>query len=160
MPRRLLITALAAAATLLSASTALASTTFDTDPNEPNIGPERDIEWVAVDHPPSVSGRWVRHTIKLRAPYLNTPCVYLRGDESYKLYNGAIHGNGPTTPVVVNQTPAGAPDTVSYSFSLDRIGNPTSYEWWVISCGGSGGDRAPDTGRYSHWVGFPQPAFP
>ena len=50
------------------------------DPDEPSLADRYDIEWAAVEHPPSVSGRLVRHTIRTRAPYgtARTPRLFLR----------------------------------------------------------------------------------
>jgi hypothetical protein len=158
MPRRPIITILAALGLALACSpAAFGSSTLIPDSDEPNVPDDRDIEWAAVDHPPSVSGRWVRHTVKFRAPYSRLPCFALRTDRTYKLYGGVIYGGGPATPVQVTQTPPGAPDTVSYSFDVNRIGNPSSYMWSARNCEGTLlGDRAPDNAIWEvHWLGPP-----
>jgi hypothetical protein len=155
--RRSALVLAAAALALTSASTAAAHTGVVPDPDEPDLPSACDIEWAAVDHPPSVSGRFVRHTIKTMAPYANAPGLYLRTPDgsSYKLFRGKIYGSGLSpTRVIDTQTPAGAPDTISFTFDLATIGNPVSYEWRAVDgCGPYVVDYAPDAGWVEHYIG-------
>jgi hypothetical protein len=134
------------------------------DPDEPGLADHIDIEWAAVEHPPSVSGRLVRHTIKTRAPYDPTriPRLYLRvwapsdNPSGYRRY--MVHGTtmlgpyGEQTAVWRNETPAGDPDTVSYTFNLGQIGLPASYEWRAAILPPLEADLVPDTGWVVHRI--------
>jgi hypothetical protein len=156
MPQRLLITALVAtAATLLAASTALATPQLVLDADEPNVPADADIESVSIHEPPVVGTPMVTHTIKFRAPYRKEPCMYIRTTRLYKLYNGVLHGPN-TQPVIVGR----GSDTVSYTFRTSLIGSPAAYEWRVVNCVAGQGDRAPDQGYEVHRVGFPMPSLP
>jgi hypothetical protein len=162
MPRRLLIAALTAAATLLLGSTALATPQLVQDADEPNLPADVDIESVSIHEPPVVGTTMVTHTIRFRGPYRKEPCMYIRTSRLYKLYNGVLHGPN-AQPVIVGRTPAAAPDTITYTFRTSVIGSPASYQWRVTSCSGSGStDLAPDSGYEIHYVGapLPGPAFP
>src|SRR5262245_33473688 len=163
-PPRLAAALAATALALASASAASAHVGVVSDPDEPDLSAECDIEWAAVDHPPSVSGQIVRHTIKTRAPYANAPGLNFRTPDgrTFKLYRGKIYGSTLSpTRVIDTQTPAGAPDTVSFTFNLGVIGNPASYEWRAVDgCGLGFVDYAPDAGWIEHWIGPPfQPAL-
>jgi hypothetical protein len=101
-----LLTAVAAVALALAAPAAtLAHTAVVPDPDEPSLLDRYDIEWVAVEHPPSVSGRIVRHTIKTRAPYgpARTPWLYLRASSEPpgKYRNYRIRGTMMLAKLVV-----------------------------------------------------------
>ena len=131
----LLAAAIAAGALVLAfASAAIAHVEVVSDPDEPGVAAERDLEWAGVEHPPSLSGRIVRHTIKTMAPYTRRPClgVLTSSGSSYLMCGPSVAtpGGGSTT-VGVSETPAGAPHTVSYTFNLSQIGDPVSYRWNV-----------------------------
>jgi hypothetical protein len=131
--RRLAAAIAAGALMLVTASAAVADGALVSDPDEPGVPAERDLAWASVGHPPSVSGRIVRHTIKTMAPYARRPCLgIVTSVGSYAMCGPlvATPGGGSTT-VGVSETPAGAPDTVSYTFNLSQIGDPVSYLWNV-----------------------------
>jgi hypothetical protein len=163
MARLLKLLAAVAALALISPAVTAAHTGIVADPDEPGNYPDRfDIETAGVDHPPSVSDRLVRHTIKTRAPYgvAATPWLDLRAPSEipgkYDLYR--IRGtmmlgpDGSRTPVWRSETPAGDPDTVSYTFNLGQIGNPAVYEWRAEGRYLLQPDLVPDTGWLAHRI--------
>jgi hypothetical protein len=102
----------------------------------------------------------VRHTIKTRAPYgpARRPWLRLRAPSEVpgKYRNYRIRGTmmlGPDrqrTAVWRNETPAGDPDTVSYTFNLGQIGLPAFYEWRAETPDPLEADLVPDTGWVVH----------
>lgn len=146
---------------LAAAAAALGHTQVVSDPDEPNLTAGYDIEWAAVDHPPSVRNQLVRHTIKTRAAYgpARTPRLYFRvlrsglprKYHSYRVYGTIISGPDGRTPVVRVEKPVGGPDTVSYTFDLRQIGNPPAYEWRAATPN-LDVDRVPDEGWIKHKV--------
>jgi hypothetical protein len=130
------------------------------DPDEPNLTAERDLEWAAVDHPRSASGPVVRHTLKTRARYERPPFLYIRTPDgvTHKITARGVLSPGRHTPLVRTETPAGAPDTVSYAFLLSQIGDPRYYHWRAVSAGFPDRDRLPDSGWVKHRIDTPFPA--
>ena len=104
-----------------------------------------DIEWAGATRVFTPGVGWEHiHTIKTRGPYSRRPCVRLlvpgpTRTERYTVCNHKIRGR----KVRVTQTPAGAPDTVSYTFNATAIGSPSEYRW-LATAGTPVADRAPD----------------
>jgi hypothetical protein len=151
MARLLKLLAAVAALALVSPAVTAAHTGIVADPDEPGNYPDR-----------FVSDRLVRHTITTRAPYgvAATPRLDIRTPSEipgkYRLYR--IRGtmmlapDGTRTPVWRSETPAADPDTVSYTFNLGQIGNPTVYEWRAESLYLIQPDRVPDVGWLAHRI--------
>lgn len=143
---KLLVAVTAAALALAAPAATLAHTAITADSDEPSVPDRFDIESVAVEHPLSVSGRLVRHTIKSRAPYgvAATPRLDLRAPSEvpgkYRFYR--IRGtmmlgpDGERTAVWRSETPGArhwldrAPDhpvdarrrpTASHSSDEERV---------------------------------------
>jgi hypothetical protein len=163
MARPLKLLAAVAALALISPAVAGAHTGFVADPDEPGNYPDRfDIETAGVEHPPSVSDRLVRHTIKTRAPYgpaatprldIRTPSEIPGKNRLYRIRGTMMLApDGTRTPVWRSETPAEDPDTVSYTFNLGQIGNPTVYEWRAESLYLIQPDRVPDLGWLAHRI--------
>jgi len=139
------MTSIAIATALALAFAAPASARVINDPDEAAVTNDLDIEWAGATRVFTPGVGWEHiHTIKTRAPYTRRPCVRLRvpGQTTtahYTLCSRKLNGRR----VTVSQTPAGAPDTVSYTFNATALGSPTEYHW-LATVASPFADRAPD----------------
>ena len=132
---RIRAAAIATAATALTfacASMAQAATSV-TDPDEPAASQDLDLESASESHITWPSGSAsITHTVKTFAPYARRPCLTIvTHAERYlacgpKLYNRTTNR---TVRISFTESPAGAPDTVAYSFTSGALGSPKSYRW-------------------------------
>jgi hypothetical protein len=124
----------AAAIALTLACASLAQAAVVTDPDEPGVTQDRDIEWASESHITWPSGSSsITHTIKTFAPYASRPCLNIRtATESYlacssaKLLNRTLN---TSVRISVTETPAGAPDTITYAFTSHALCDPAAYRW-------------------------------
>lgn len=132
---RIRAAAIATAATALTfacASMAQAATTV-ADPDEPGVAQDLDLSSASESHITWPGGSSsITHTIKTFAPYSRRPCLNITTPtERYlacgiKLLNRTTHRS---VRISYTESPAGAPDTVTYSFTSGALGNPPSYRW-------------------------------
>jgi hypothetical protein len=131
---RIRAAAIAAAATALTfACASMAQAATVADPDDPAVSQDLDIQSASESHVTWPSGSAsITHTIRTYAPYARRPCLnFSTPTERYLACGGKLLNRTTNHSVRISfgESPAGAPDTVTYSFTSGALGSPPSYRW-------------------------------